>query len=79
MNFAQLLQLREVGVPIPTDLLLEAATIQDKQKLVDSIKKSEQQQAQQQQQQLDMQMQEAMSRIELAKARAQAMGGKPYC
>ena len=78
MNFAQLLQLREVGVPIPTDLLLEAATIQDKQKLVDSIKKSEQQQAQQQQQQLDMQMQEAMSRIELAKARAQADEGLGY-
>jgi hypothetical protein len=78
MNFAQLLQLREVGVQIPTDLLLEAATIQDKQKLVDAVKKAEQQQAQQQQQQLDMQLQEAMSRIELAKARAQADEGLGY-
>src|SRR5208282_4966064 len=43
MNFAQLLQLREVGVPIPDDLLLDAATIQNKTKLVEAVRNNAQQ------------------------------------
>ncbi len=72
MNFAQLLQLREIGVPIPSDLLIEAATLQNKSKLTEAIQKTEQQQAQAQQAMAQSQMQEAQARTELAQARAQA-------
>lgn len=75
MQFAQLLQLKEVGVPIPDDVLLEAATIQNKKKLTDSILQQSQQQAQQQQAQQQVAMQEIESRINLANARATADQG----
>lgn len=72
MQFAQLLQLRQSGVPIPDDILLEAATVQNKKELTDRIKQANeaQQQAQAQQQQVIMQEQQA--RTNLANARAQA-------
>jgi hypothetical protein len=76
MNFAQVLQLRtEAGVPIPDEYLLEAATIQDKKKLIEVIQKKQQQQEQMQQQQQQLQMAELQSRIDLAKARATADEG----
>ena len=76
MNFAQILQLRtEAGVPIPDDYLLEAATIQDKKKLLDAIQKNQQIQQQTAQQQQQLQMAELQSRIDLAKARATADEG----
>jgi len=75
MNFAQLLQLRETGVPIPDDILLEASTIQDKKKLVEAVTKNAQQAQQMQQQQAQLQMQEIQSRIELTKARSMADQG----
>ncbi len=75
MYFAQLLQLREAGVPIPSDVLLEAATIQNKKKLVDSIRQSEQQQAQMQQAQAQAAMQQQQAQTELAQARAVADRG----
>jgi hypothetical protein len=46
MQFAQLLNLRELGVPVSSNDLVEASTLQDKKKLVESIEKQEQQQAQ---------------------------------
>lgn len=75
MQFAQLLQLRETGVPIPDDTLIEAATIQDKKKLTDAI--AQQQQAAQQQQQMQMQaaIEEQQARTQLAQARATADEG----
>jgi hypothetical protein len=76
MNFAQVLQLRtEAGVPIPDEYLLEAATIQDKKKLIEVIQKKQQQQEQMQQQQQQLQMAEMQSRIDLSKARATADEG----
>ena len=75
MYFAQLLQLREAGVPIPSDVLLEAATIQNKKKLVDSIRQAEQQQAQMQQAQAQSLMQQQQAQTELAQARATADRG----
>jgi hypothetical protein len=71
MQFAQLLQLREVGVQVPDDVLLDAATIQNKKKLTDSIAKHQQLQEQQQQ----AAMQEQQARTELAQARAVADKG----
>jgi hypothetical protein len=75
MNFAQLLQLREVGVPIPDHLLLDAATIQDKKKLVDAVQQQSQQAQQQQQQQMQLQMQQLQADAQLKSARAQADHG----
>jgi hypothetical protein len=72
MQFAQLLQLREVGVPVPDDVLLEAATVQDKKKLTDSIKAINEQKAQAEQMQLKAAVEEQQARAELAKARAVA-------
>src|SRR5208337_4317270 len=75
MEFAQLLKLRELGIPIPNDKLLEAATIQNKKELIDAVRAQEQQQQQMQQMQMQSQMQEAQARTELAKARAVADQG----
>lgn len=75
MQFAQLLQLREAGVPVPDDILLDAATIQNKSKLLQSIQQIQQQQQQMQQQQMQSSMQEQKARTDLAHARAEADRG----
>lgn len=75
MQFAQLLQLKEAGVPVPDDVLIQAATIQDKKKLTDALAQAQQQQAQMQQAQMEAQTQEIQARTELAQARAKADTG----
>ncbi len=75
MYFAQLLQLREAGIPIPNDVIIEAATLQNKKKLVESIQAAEKAQAQAQQQQMQVAMEEQQAQIDLAHARAQADRG----
>lgn len=50
MQFAQLLNLRELGIPVPAQVLVEASTLQDKPKLVKAIQEEEQKATQQQQQ-----------------------------
>jgi len=75
MQFAQLMQLKEMGVPVPNDTLLEACTLQDKKKLVERIQQQEQQQSQMQQIQLESAMAEQKSRTELAHSRAVADQG----
>jgi len=72
MQFAQLFNLSQAGVPIPPEELLEASTIQNKTRIIESIKKQKEAQAQMQQQQAEMQMQLQMAQIELSKARSQA-------
>lgn len=75
MQFAQLLQLREVGVPVPDDVLLESATIQNKKKLTDAIAAISQQRSQMEQQQAQAALSEAQARTNLANARATADEG----
>ena len=75
MQLLQLLQLKEVGVPIPDDILLEACTVQDKNKLIEQIANARKQAEQAQQQQMQTQIEESQARTELAKARAQADQG----
>jgi hypothetical protein len=72
MQFAQLLQLREAGVQIPDDMLLESSTLQNKKMLVDAVAKNTQAQQQIQQQQAQLALQEQQARIKLADARSQA-------
>jgi len=75
MEFAQLLHLKEVGVPIPDTALLEACTLQNKKQLIDTIEQAQQAQQQQQQQAAQAQVEEIKARTELAHARAAADQG----
>lgn len=75
MQFAQMLQLKEVGVPITTSDLLEAATIQGKKKILENALRQEQQIQQVQQQQSEMALQLQQAQMELAQARAKADQG----
>lgn len=75
MQFAQLLQLREMGVPIPDEQLIEAATLQNKNKLIESLQQQKQQNQQAQQMQMQAALQEQQARTELAQARATADKG----
>lgn len=75
MQFAQMLQLREMGVPISPEDLLEAATMQNKNRVIKNLEKAEQAQGQIQQQQAEMAMQLQQAQIDLAHARAQADQG----
>jgi len=70
--FKQKLYLKEMGIPIPTEDLLEEATFANKGKTLEKIKAQEQQQQQMQQQQMQLQMMELQSRANLANARAEA-------
>jgi len=75
MQFAQLLQMRESGVPIPEDVLLNASTMQNKKELIEAIEQAKQQQAQAQQAQMQQQMDLQAAQAELARARAAADQG----
>jgi len=72
---AQALHLREVGIPIPDEFIIENTTLQNKTELIQMMQ--QQQQAQQQQQQMaqQVQMQETQARTELAQSRAMADRG----
>jgi hypothetical protein len=72
MQFAQMLQLKEMGVPISPEDLLEAATLQNKQRIIDNLNKAEQAQSQMAQRQAESQMQLQQAQVELAQARAKA-------
>lgn len=59
LELAQLLHLREVtGIPIPSSAILEATTIQNKDKLIEAIMKQEEAQQQQQEKVEQLQMQQ---------------------
>lgn len=75
MNFAQLLQLRELGVQIPDDLLLEQSTIQEKSKLMAAVQQQQQRAQQAQEAQQQVAMEEIKARTDLAKARTVADQG----
>ena len=75
MEFAQLLQLKELGVPIPNESLIEAATLQNKKQLVETINKEQQAQQQMQQAQAQSQMQVQQAQVELSQARSIADRG----
>jgi hypothetical protein len=75
MQFAQLIELRKLGVAIPDDVLLESLTMQKKSELIASVKKSQEAQSQMAQQQQQVQMQELQARAEMAHAKAGADRG----
>ena len=75
MQFAQLLQLKEVGVNIPGELLIDAAPLQNKKDLREAVAKAEQQAAEMEQRKLQSDMIEQEARAKLAEARAFADEG----
>jgi len=75
MQFAQLIQLKQMGLPIPSDQLIEASSLQNKDKLMKSLAMQEQIQAQQMQQQTQLQGQMLQSQIDEANSRAIANKG----
>lgn len=78
MQLAQMLQLREMGINIPEENILDAAQIQNKDRIIETLKAQQQQAQQLQQQQAMVQMEEIQSRTNLARARATADEGLGY-
>jgi hypothetical protein len=75
MQMQQLLQMRELGVPVPTNLLIENSTLQNKKELIDAIGQQEEQQAKAAEQQQQVQIQVLQAQIEDLKAKAMANEG----
>lgn len=75
MQFAQLLNLREVGIPVPTKVLIEASTLQDKKKLIEAIQQEEEAQQAQAQAQADVEMKVQQASMESLQAKAMADRG----
>lgn len=75
LQFVQLLHLREVGVPIPDDILVESCTVTNKAELTQSLAQQAQQKQQMETQQMQLQMQQLQSQIRLSEARATADEG----
>lgn len=77
-QFKQLLYLREVGIPIPSSLLLETSTLQNKQELINALTQQEQQNAQVQQAQMQKQLEVLEAQIQDLQSRALANEGLGY-
>lgn len=75
MQFKQLLALKEMGIPVPTDLLVQSSTLQNKKELVEAIGQQEQQAAQMQQMQMQVAVQEQQAKTQDLEARAEANRG----
>jgi len=72
MAFAQKLELRKAGIQIPDEAMIEDATFQNKDKMLQQMQQAAQQAQQTQQMQMQVQMQELDARAQLSKARAAA-------
>jgi len=75
MQLVQLVELKQIGVNIPDDVLLNAITLQNKKELVDRVMQEKQAASDLQQMQLQTTLKEAEARTELAMARAAADHG----
>lgn len=78
MQLAQLLHLREVGIPIPDDVIIDAVTVENKNKLMEAIAQQKQMQQEMQQAQLQAQLGKIQAETELSKARSVADEGLGY-
>jgi hypothetical protein len=75
MEFAQLMQLKQMGVPVPDSAIIDSATIQNKPRILQQMQQQQQQAAQLQQAQAQSAMQEQQSRSKLYQARTVADQG----
>lgn len=74
-QFAQLLQLKQLGVPVPDDVLLQESTLQNKDALVEAVRAQQEQAQQQQQLAQELEMKKYQAEIEDLQGRAQANAG----
>lgn len=75
MQFRQLLELREMGIPIPADILIRASTLQGKEDLIKGIEKEQAATQQSMQMQTELAMQEQQAKIKDLNAKAMANEG----
>jgi hypothetical protein len=75
LEFAQLIKLKEMGFNIPPKIMINAATLQKKDELIQAMEEMEQASMQAQQQQHEAEIQEATARVGLTNARAVADRG----
>jgi Ni,Fe-hydrogenase maturation factor len=75
MQFAQLLQLRQLEIPVPTSLLVETSTLQNKKQLIEAIQQEEQARAQAEQEAQQVALQEQAARMQSYEAKAFADEG----
>lgn len=75
MQFAQLMQLKEAGIAIPDETILEAITIQNKKQLIETVKASQEKQSQIEEMQAQATVQEIQHRAENSAAQAKANTG----
>lgn len=75
MQFAQLLQLRELGVPIPDTVLIESCTLQNKKQLIEALEAQNQQAQQQAQRQQQLEAENMAAQAKLVNAQAAANEG----
>jgi hypothetical protein len=75
MEFQQLWEMYQAGLPVPPDLLLKNAPLQNKKDLMEAVEAQQQAQQQIQQQTMQAQQQETQARTDLAYARAEADRG----
>jgi hypothetical protein len=68
-GFAQLMQLRERGIPVPDETIIEAATLQNKTQLIQDIQQNQQaaQQAEMEAKQVEMDLHRAQANLANAK------------
>lgn len=74
-QFAQLLQLREMGIPVPSSVLLEASTLQNKKDLIEAVQQEEQQAGQMQQMQMQVAMESEKAKTANQYSQAEANSG----
>lgn len=70
LQFAQLLQMKEMGVMIPDEVILKASTIHNKKELMQAVQQQKEQQMQIAQEVRQAEVAERLAKSELAKARA---------
>jgi hypothetical protein len=75
LQFQQLLNLREMGVPVPPSILLDVSTLQRKGELIKAIQQQEEQQQQQQQMQAQAELAKLQAEIRNLEAQADANTG----
>lgn len=75
MQFKQLLAMREIGIPVPNEILIQTSTIQGKKELIDAIEKQQQQQQQVQEMQIQGALKEQAAKTSDLEARATANKG----
>ena len=75
MQFKQLLGLREIGIPVPTNLLIETSTLQNKKQLVEAIGQQEEQFSQMKIMETQLSLKETEAKTKDLTARAEANVG----